>query len=124
MILKYINNIKTAFIGLVMALISFKPMPILVNLDFLANAIWGGDPQESISSRAGKLVRAGDRKFAYYLCRALNFISKGHCEKHIQENEGSDELIVLDRGAVIGTILFLTWPYYSDFVMPFIRVVL
>jgi len=124
MILNYINNIKSAGIGLIKSVFNFKPIPILLNLDFLVNALWGGDPQETISSRAGKLVRSGDRGFAYAICRILNIADKEHCKKSIQDNEGSDELIVLDRGAVIGTILFLTWPFYSDYVMPFIEVLL
>lgn len=124
MFLKYISNIKSAGFNLVKAIVLFKPLPVLVSIDFLVNAVWGGDPEETISSRAGKLVRAGDRGFAYVLCRMLNWFQKDHCVRNIQASEGSDELIVLDRGAVIGTILFFTWPYYAPYIKPILELLI
>ena len=56
--------------------------------DQLANTAFGGDEDETISSRAGKGARRGERKWCL-LCRLLNVIEQGHCEKSIEEDEGA-----------------------------------
>lgn len=63
---------------------------VLVAIDQLVNTICGGDPDETISSRAGKLVRKGNRGPAYLLCLLLNKLDKDHCKKYIEEDEGDD----------------------------------
>lgn len=63
---------------------------ILVSLDQFANTVLGGDPDETISSRAGKRQRKG--KLAYWLCRALNWIDSSHCDKAIEPDEGKDSI--------------------------------
>jgi len=111
---RYLKNILIAGMGLLESIFKLKPLPMLYNLDLFANAVWFGDPQETISSRAGKLVLAGDRGFAYVLCRILHLFDASHCRKNIQRNEGSDELIVLDRGVVIGSLVAVFFYHYPE----------
>lgn len=59
---------------------------VLVGLDQLGNAVLGGDPDETISSRCGKLPRCFLCKV---LCKALNLIDKNHCPESIEPDEGS-----------------------------------
>lgn len=64
---------------------------ILISIDQLGNTITGGDPDETISSRAGK--RQQDQWWARALCWLLNKLDTGHCEDAIEKDEGDDELI-------------------------------
>lgn len=66
---------------------------ILIAIDQLANTVLGGDPDETISSRAGKYVREGRGWFPCVLCKLLHFIDKNHCEKSIEEDEGKDRVL-------------------------------
>ena len=50
---------------------------VLIGLDQWANAILGGDPQETISSRAGR--QENTRFWARSLCRFLNWLEPNHC---------------------------------------------
>lgn len=59
---------------------------ILIAVDQLANALLGGDPDETISSRSGK--RQHEQAWAKYLCKFLNWIDTDHCQKSIEEDEG------------------------------------
>lgn len=59
--------------------------------DQLANAAFGGDEDETISSRAGKGARRGERKWCL-LCRLLDKLDPGHCEKSIEHDEGRQAL--------------------------------
>ncbi len=60
---------------------------LFVVLDQLLNVIFGGDEDETISSRLAKDVRRG-RKFACVLCKILDWIDPDHCEKAIERDEG------------------------------------
>lgn len=51
--------------------------------DQLGNAAFGGHEDELISSRAGRAKRRGVR-WACVLCRLLDVIDKGHCEKTVE----------------------------------------
>lgn len=51
--------------------------------DQLANTAFGGDEDETISSRAGKAARAGKR-WGCVLCKLLDKFDPGHCEKSIE----------------------------------------
>lgn len=51
------------------------------------NVPWGGDEDETISSRAGKAARRGAR-WGCVLCRLLDHIDPGHCARNIEEDEG------------------------------------
>ena len=64
---------------------------ILISLDQLVNAIFGGDPDETISSRAGKDQLKG-RKWAIWLCWFLNKFDTKHCSKSIEEDEGDNSI--------------------------------
>ena len=64
---------------------------ILIAIDQLANTILGGDPDETISSRAGK--RVNTQKWAYYLCRVLHILDPDHCNKSIEEDEGDRQIL-------------------------------
>ncbi|MCH9053107.1 MAG: hypothetical protein IIA72_18950 [Proteobacteria bacterium] len=64
---------------------------ILVGIDQFANTIIGGDPDETISSRAGKARRKG-KWWARALCWGLNVIDRGHCEDSVDETEGGDQV--------------------------------
>ena len=59
---------------------------VLVSIDQLINTIFGGDPDETISSRLGKNYPKS------FLTKTVNFIffwDNGiHCEKYIEEDEG------------------------------------
>lgn len=61
---------------------------MLVAIDQLINTIIGGDPDETISSRAGKYVRRGRGWFPCQLCKLLNLFEKDHCIRSIEEDEG------------------------------------
>lgn len=62
---------------------------LLIAFDQLGNALRGGDPDETISSAAGKAMRNGKR-WACVLCRFLNWFEKDHCLKSIDQTEGKD----------------------------------
>lgn len=64
---------------------------ILISIDQLVNTILGGDPDETISSRAGK--RVNTQKWAYYLCRILHLLDPDHCNKSIEEDTGSRQVL-------------------------------
>lgn len=62
-----------------------------IGLDQMYNAIYFGNPDETISSRVGKIVRSWKRKkrwtVAYMLYALLNWIDPQHCEDSIEEDE-------------------------------------
>lgn len=64
---------------------------ILIGIDQLANTLIGGDPDETISSRCGKR----NWKPCRWLCRVLHKLDPEHCEKSIEADEGSGEVIKL-----------------------------
>lgn len=63
---------------------------ILISIDQLVNAILGGDPNETISSRMGKHLAKKDCPFCNLLCSLLNLINKDHCVKAIEPDEGKN----------------------------------
>lgn len=65
---------------------------ILIAIDQLGNAVRGGDPDETISSAAGKAQQKGKR-WACILCRMLNWFEKDHCLKSIDLTEGKDAVV-------------------------------
>ncbi|SCU95503.1 conserved hypothetical protein [Cupriavidus necator] len=62
---------------------------LLISLDQLANAVAGGSPDETISSRAGK----EGRRWGCILCRFLHWFDRDHCAKSIEADEGGDEAV-------------------------------
>jgi len=72
---------------------------ILTSIDQLLNTIFGGDPDETVSSRLGKIEENYNGKIpwrryplAAFLTWALNKIDPGHCEKGIEDDEGRHQL--------------------------------
>lgn len=60
-----------------------------VGEDQTYNALAGGSEDETISSRAAKAQRRGKR-WGCVLCRLLDTIDPGHCEKNIEPDEGEE----------------------------------
>lgn len=57
-----------------------KAWEIAVASDRQANASFNGDSRETISSRAYRAMKKGN-KAACLLCKLLDVLDKGHCEK-------------------------------------------
>lgn len=76
---------------------------ILVGLDLLANAIIGGDPGETISSRAGKGKLKGQPVHTFLagvidILFEMLFSQENHCVNAIQHDEGQGAISrVIDR---------------------------
>ncbi len=68
---------------------------VLIGVDQLGNALLGGDPDETISSRTGKHIRnhPADRGLYYWLGWILDKIDRNHCADSIEEDEGEDAII-------------------------------
>jgi len=64
-------------------------LSVLIAIDQLGNTLAMGDPDETISSRAGKCARKGGNRPCYWLCRMLHLLDKGHCERSIEADEGA-----------------------------------
>jgi len=66
---------------------------VLIGIDQLVNAILMGDPDETISSRMGKLIRANRaRWYVRWLAWILDKIDPNHCIDAIEEDEGKDAI--------------------------------
>jgi hypothetical protein len=64
---------------------------ILIAIDQLFNTIFGGDPDETISSRLGKNYRdTWMEKFVDWLFRKK---TSNHCENAIESDEGKDSIL-------------------------------
>lgn len=66
---------------------SARAWKLAVAHDQLANTAFGGDEDETISSRAAKAARRRER-WACVLCKFLDKLDPGHCEKNIELDEG------------------------------------
>lgn len=64
---------------------------ILIALDQFINTVFGGDPDETISSRAGK--EQTTKLWAKYLCWLLNKLQTNHCKDSIELDEGNDAIL-------------------------------
>jgi hypothetical protein len=60
---------------------------MLVAVDQFFNTLLGGDPDETISSRAGKAKAKGHR-WGCILCALLDKLQKNHCDMNIESDEG------------------------------------
>ena len=66
---------------------------ILIWLDQGVNTIcFFGDPDETISSRAGKYAARGRGWIPCQLCKLLNVFDKDHCNRSLESDEGSKGL--------------------------------
>jgi hypothetical protein len=72
----------------------------LLALDQTWNVRFGGDPDETISSRLGKLKEMNGGKiprhriFSRVTAWALDKIDPGHCEEAIERDEGENALFI------------------------------
>jgi len=69
-----------------MTLIAFRDrasLNVLIAIDQLGNTLAFGNPDETISSRAGRCAKKGGNRPCYWLCRMLHLVDKNHCEKSI-----------------------------------------
>lgn len=69
-----------------------------IGLDQFVNAITGGDPDETVSSRLGKYQVNPTRcwlcrKTVGLVCLFLDIFQREHCYKSIDPTEGSDAVI-------------------------------
>ena len=71
---------------------------ILLAFDLFLNAVFLGDPRETISSRIGKKADRGDCKLCLFLCKWLDRLDRRHCSAAINWNEGrgsdSDDSVI------------------------------
>ena len=65
---------------------------LLISLDQFVNAITGGDPDETISSRVGKRRDAAERFMAKVVNRIF-FWQKDHTTESIEHDEGKDSVL-------------------------------
>lgn len=65
---------------------------VLIAVDQLGNALLGGDPDETLSSRMGKAIRDGRCRLCRPVCWLLNRIDPGHCQNSIEADEGEREV--------------------------------
>lgn len=65
---------------------------VLIGLDQFFNALFGGDPDETISSRMGKRTRE-DCPVCYWVCRWLHWLDPNHCVKTVEPDEGDRDVI-------------------------------
>jgi len=76
---------------------------LLVALDQLANSLLAGDPDETISSRLGRIKRAHggqvplSRPVAKALDTCLNILDPGHSLSSIEPDEGSNGLVDIPK---------------------------
>lgn len=59
---------------------------VLISLDQLLNVLFGGYPDETLSSRMGKRP---DCKVCRFMCKLLDLVDKDHCQKAIEYDEGN-----------------------------------
>jgi hypothetical protein len=68
---------------------------ILIAVDQLANAVFAGDPDETLSSRFAKgRTRPGWRgRFCRIMCRILDWIDPGHSDRYLEMDEGKHAVL-------------------------------
>lgn len=64
---------------------------VLLALDQLLNALLSGDPDETLSSRAGRARDRGER-WGCILCGLLDRLDRRHCAKSNEGDEGGDSV--------------------------------
>jgi hypothetical protein len=61
---------------------------IALGIDQLGNTVLRGNPDETISSRAGR-VREQGKLWGCVLCKFLDWLDPDHCNKAIEPGKGS-----------------------------------
>lgn len=64
---------------------------LLISIDQFVNTLFGGDPDETISSRMGRAIRKNECFLCKGICWFLSFFDKDHCAKSVEKDEGKDE---------------------------------
>lgn len=64
-------------------------LAILIGIDQLFNSFFGGDPDETISSRWGRTK--DNSEVAKIGCEVLDVVDSNHCEDAIEPNRHFDE---------------------------------
>jgi hypothetical protein len=69
---------------------------ILIAIDQFFNAVLGGDPDETISSRMGRWRSMGGwrAKIATSICLVLHVFDRGHCYDAIEEDHHHERDII------------------------------
>lgn len=60
---------------------SRRAWKIILGYDHLGNSVTGGEPGELISTRANRARKEG-RRWACVLCRLLDKVDPGHCDRY------------------------------------------
>ena len=58
----------------------------MISFDQLGNSVLGGDPDETISSRCGKVIKTCI--LCRFFCWIANKIDNNHCQNSIEYDEG------------------------------------
>lgn len=68
---------------------------ILIALDQLINTILGGDPDETISSRMGKIVakKPDSCVLCVWICNVLHWFDADHCNRVAEADRGDRNVI-------------------------------
>jgi hypothetical protein len=68
---------------------------ILISIDQLSNTILGGDPDMTISGRAGRALKEGRCVLCRPLCWFLHLVDHNHCARadRNEADEGKDGVI-------------------------------
>lgn len=61
----------------------------LIAIDQRINALFGGDPDETISSRAAKAAER-NKRWGCVLCKFLHKLDPDHCKKSVERDEGDN----------------------------------
>lgn len=78
-----LNCITAVWMALAILVGSKRAWTLMVSYDQLANATFGGHPDETISSRAAR-ARGKGRRWGCILCRLLDALDPDHCAKHLE----------------------------------------
>ena len=78
-----------ASISMLLAILSGsdRAWRLAVSYDQLANTAFGGDEDETISSRAAK-ARMKGKRWGCALCRFLDWLDTNHCANSLEPDEG------------------------------------
>lgn len=97
---QYITNVKQASANFGLAFVGgYVPRPtkgygfnLAVAFDEFGNALTGGDPGETISSRSAKARNEG-RAWGCVMCKFLNIFQTDHCDKALDPKAGANAVI-------------------------------
>jgi hypothetical protein len=83
-----------------------KGVDIAILADHMGNAVAGGHPDESISSRAGR-AREDEKTWGCILCKLLDRLDPGHCarsisEEFIQDASITKAVVLAEKGSRVG----------------------